>query len=90
MYTTYIAVEGNIGIGKSTVANIIRHRLGYHLLLEDYEIHPFLNPGNSFSSMAFKISCSILPIESWIASAVEVVTGARVNCVAGLNSSGIG
>ena len=40
--TRYIAVEGNIGIGKSTVANIISHRLGYHLLLENYEIHPFL------------------------------------------------
>lgn len=38
----YIAVEGVIGVGKTTVARLIAERLGARLVLEEAEANPFL------------------------------------------------
>jgi deoxyguanosine kinase len=40
----YIAVEGPIGVGKTTLAQILSERLGARLVLEAHEENPFL-PG---------------------------------------------
>ncbi len=39
----YIAVEGPIGVGKTTLARILREELGGRLLLEVFEENPFLS-----------------------------------------------
>jgi deoxyguanosine kinase len=39
----YIAVEGPIGVGKTTLARILQEELGGHLLLEVFEENPFLS-----------------------------------------------
>ncbi len=38
----YIAVEGPIGVGKTTVANLLAERFRAQLILEQYEENPFL------------------------------------------------
>lgn len=38
----YIAIEGNIGAGKSTLANMLHMMLGGVLVLEEFEDNPFL------------------------------------------------
>jgi deoxyguanosine kinase len=40
--TRYIAIEGNIGAGKTTLAKILAKRLGGRLLLEEFADNPFL------------------------------------------------
>ncbi|MFZ2486498.1 MAG: deoxynucleoside kinase [Anaerolineae bacterium] len=39
----YIAVEGPIGVGKTTLARILQEELGSQLLLEVFEENPFLS-----------------------------------------------
>ncbi len=41
--TFYIAIEGPIGVGKTTLARILHEELGGHLLLEVFEENPFLS-----------------------------------------------
>ena len=38
----YIAIEGPIGVGKTTLAKMLARRLGYQTLLERAEDNPFL------------------------------------------------
>ena len=38
----YIAVEGPIGVGKTSLANLISKELGARLILEQFEENPFL------------------------------------------------
>jgi deoxyguanosine kinase len=38
----YIAIEGNIGAGKTTLAELLSAKLGSHLLLEQFADNPFL------------------------------------------------
>ena len=38
----YIAVEGPIGVGKTSLANLISRELGARLILEQFEENPFL------------------------------------------------
>lgn len=38
----YIAIEGNIGSGKTTLAKILAERLSARLVLEEFEDNPFL------------------------------------------------
>lgn len=40
--TSYIAIEGVIGAGKTTLANLLKEDLKSELLLEQFEINPFL------------------------------------------------
>ena len=37
-----ISVEGNIGVGKTTLAKLLSNNLGYKLILETFENNPFL------------------------------------------------
>ena len=37
-----ISIEGNIGVGKTTLANLLSNDLGYKLILETFENNPFL------------------------------------------------
>ena len=39
----FIAVEGPIGVGKTTLANILNQHFGYTLLREIVEENPFLS-----------------------------------------------
>ena len=39
----YIAVEGPIGVGKTSLANLISRELGARLILEQFEENPFLS-----------------------------------------------
>jgi len=38
----YIAIEGAIGVGKTTLARMLRDHFGSGLLLEAFEENPFL------------------------------------------------
>ena len=38
----YISIEGNIGVGKTTLAKLLSNDLGYKLILETFENNPFL------------------------------------------------
>jgi deoxyguanosine kinase len=38
----FITIEGNIGSGKTTLANILAEKLGARLILETFENNPFL------------------------------------------------
>ena len=38
----YIAIEGAIGVGKTSLANLISKELGARLILEEFEENPFL------------------------------------------------
>jgi len=40
---TYIAIEGVIGVGKTSLATMIAERLGARLVLEEAETNPFLD-----------------------------------------------
>ncbi|MBT3250283.1 MAG: deoxynucleoside kinase [Candidatus Marinimicrobia bacterium] len=44
MRTTYhIAIEGTIGVGKSSLANILAEKLDARVILEEFEENPFLS-----------------------------------------------
>lgn len=48
----FITIEGNIGSGKTTLANILHHKLNARLVLEEFAENPFLakfyeNPGQN-------------------------------------------
>ena len=38
----YIAIEGPIGVGKTSLAQLLSKELGARLVLEDFEDNPFL------------------------------------------------
>jgi len=38
----YIAIEGPIGVGKTSLAKLLSKKLGARLVLEDFEDNPFL------------------------------------------------
>ena len=38
----YIAIEGSIGVGKTSLAKLVSRELGARLVLEDFEENPFL------------------------------------------------
>ena len=38
----FIAIEGNIGVGKSTLANLLAKKCSFDLILEQFEDNPFL------------------------------------------------
>ncbi|MBL6658133.1 MAG: deoxynucleoside kinase [Flavobacteriales bacterium] len=38
----FIAIEGNIGVGKTTFSNMLSEKLGYKLILEEFADNPFL------------------------------------------------
>jgi deoxyadenosine/deoxycytidine kinase len=42
LHLTHIAVEGGIGVGKTTLATRLAEKLGANLLLEDIDDNPFL------------------------------------------------
>ena len=42
MKYTYITIEGNIGAGKTTLANLLAERLNARLILEEFADNPFL------------------------------------------------
>ena len=49
----FIAVEGPIGVGKTTLANILNQHFGYTLLREIVEENPFLSKFITYSSIYF-------------------------------------
>ena len=38
----YVAIEGAIGVGKTSLAKLLSNRLGAKLVLEKFEDNPFL------------------------------------------------
>ena len=38
----YVAIEGTIGVGKTSLANLLSDKLGAKLVLEAFEDNPFL------------------------------------------------
>ena len=38
----YVAIEGTIGVGKTSLAKLISERLGAKLVLEEFQDNPFL------------------------------------------------
>lgn len=56
MRTTYhIAIEGTIGVGKSSLANILAEKLDARVILEEFEENPFLSEFyNDPESFAFQ------------------------------------
>ncbi|MCX8481918.1 MAG: deoxynucleoside kinase, partial [Sediminibacterium sp.] len=42
MTPTYIAIEGNIGVGKTTLATLLATKLNATLILEEFADNPFL------------------------------------------------
>ena len=38
----YIAIEGPIGVGKTSLSNLMSKELGARLVLEEFEENPFL------------------------------------------------
>ena len=49
----HIAIEGNIGAGKTTLANFLADKLNGDLLLEEFEENEFLK---DFYHLAFNLS----------------------------------
>ena len=43
MNPTYIAIEGNIGVGKTTLASLLAKELNASLILEEFADNPFLH-----------------------------------------------
>ena len=39
----YVAIEGPIGVGKTSLAKLLSDRLGAKLVLEKFEENPFLS-----------------------------------------------
>lgn len=39
----YVAIEGTIGVGKTSLANLLSDKLGAKLVLEEFEDNPFLS-----------------------------------------------
>ena len=39
----YIAIEGPIGVGKTSLSKLIAEKLGARLVLEEFEENPFLS-----------------------------------------------
>ena len=39
----YVAIEGTIGVGKTSLANLLSNKLGAKLVLEEFEDNPFLS-----------------------------------------------
>jgi deoxyadenosine/deoxycytidine kinase len=39
----YVAIEGTIGVGKTSLANLLSEKLGAKLVLESFEANPFLS-----------------------------------------------
>ena len=52
-----ISVEGNIGVGKTTLAKLLSNDLGYKLILETFENNPFLK------DFYEKLNKNALPLE---------------------------
>ena len=61
----YIAIEGPIGVGKTSLANLLSKELGARLVLEDFEDNPFLpdfyNDPDRIIFFASKISSAARP-----------------------------
>jgi deoxyadenosine/deoxycytidine kinase len=61
MLYSYIAVEGNIGAGKTTLANLIAEKYDSKLVLEEYAENPFLPPFyKEPDKFAFQLELSFL------------------------------
>ena len=41
--TYHIAVEGSIGVGKTSLANLLEHKLNAKLVMEKFDENPFLS-----------------------------------------------
>ena len=52
-----ISIEGNIGVGKTTLAKLLSNYLGYKLILETFENNPFLK------DFYEKLNKNALPLE---------------------------
>ena len=39
----YVAIEGPIGVGKTSLAKLLAEKLGARTVLEDFEDNPFLS-----------------------------------------------
>lgn len=52
-----ISIEGNIGVGKTTLAKLLSNDLGYKLILETFENNPFLK------DFYEKLNKNALPLE---------------------------
>lgn len=66
----YIAIEGNIGAGKTTLANYLSKLLEAELILENFENNPYLeefyrsNRGNAFETETFFLKDRIRQLEA--------------------------